>query len=98
MTAELVNDYTESPAESLGFSIFSNSKSTVLYYISIFENLWKQSDLYEKATDLYEQLKNTNETQIQFVKDTAHEIRNPIQSILGLARVIFLTKILMLVI
>ena len=92
MTAELVNDYTESPAESLGLSIFSNSKSTVLYYISIFENLWKQSDLYEKATDLYEQLKNPNETQIQFVKETAYEIRNPIQSILGLAQVMLSNK------
>ena len=92
MTAELVNDYTETPAESLGFSIFSNSKSTVLYYISIFENLWKQSDLYEKAEDLYEQLKNTNETQIQFIKETAHEIRNPIQSILGLAEVMLSNK------
>ena len=49
MTAELVNDYTEIPAESLGISTFSNSKSTVLYYISMFENLWKQSDIYEKS-------------------------------------------------
>ncbi len=87
MTAELVNDYTEIPAESLGLSTFSNSKSTVLYYISMFENLWKQSDLYKKAENLYEQLKKTNETQIQFIKETAHEIRNPIQSILGLAEV-----------
>jgi two-component system, OmpR family, sensor histidine kinase VicK len=52
MTAELVNDYTESPVESLGISTFSNSKSTVLYYTSMFENLWKQSDLYEKAENL----------------------------------------------
>jgi len=92
MTAELVNDYTESPAESLGLSTFSNSKSTVLYYISMFENLWKQSELYEKAENLYEQLKKTNETQIQFIKETAHEIRNPIQSILGLAEVMLSNK------
>ena len=78
MTAELVNDYTEIPAESLGLSTFSNSKSTVLYYISMFENLWKQSDLYEKTENLYQQLKNTNETHIQFIKETAHEIRSPI--------------------
>ncbi len=92
MNAELVNDYTESPAESLGLSTFSNSKSTVLYYISMFENLWKQSDLYEKAETLYEQLKNTNETQIQFINETAHEIRNPIQSILSLAEVMLSNK------
>jgi nitrogen-specific signal transduction histidine kinase len=92
MTAELVNDYTEIPAESLGLSTFSNSKSTVLYYISMFENLWKQSDLYEKTENLYQQLKNTNETQIQFIKETAHEIRNPIQTILGLAEVMLSNK------
>ena len=92
MTAELVNDYTEIPAESLGLSTFSNSKSTVLYYISMFENLWKQSDLYEKVTDLYGQLKKTNETQIQFIQETAHEIRTPIQSILGFSEVILSNK------
>jgi signal transduction histidine kinase len=92
MTAELANDYTEIPAESIGISTFSNSKSTVLYYISMFENLWKQSDLYEKAETLYEQLKTTNEKQIQFIKETAHEIRNPVQSILGLAEVLLSNK------
>jgi signal transduction histidine kinase len=92
MTAELVNDYTEISAESLGLSTFSNSKSTVLYYIAMFENLWKQSDLYEKTENLYQQLKNTNETQIQFIKETAHEIRNPIQTILGLAEVMLSKK------
>ncbi len=92
MAAELVNDYTEIPAESIGLSTFSNSKSTVLYYISLFEYLWEQSDLYEKAEDLYEQLKKTNELQIQFIKETAHEIRNPIQSILGLTEIMLSNK------
>ena len=75
MTAELVNDYTEISAESLGLSTFSNSKSTVLYYISMFENLWKQSDLYEKSENLYRQLKKTNETQMEFIQETAHEFK-----------------------
>ena len=92
MTAELANDYTEIPAESLGLSTFSNSKATVLYYISMFENLWKQSDLYEKTENLYEKVKKTNKTQIQFIKETAHEIRNPIQSILGIAEIMLSNK------
>ena len=92
MTAELVNDYTESSAESVGFSTFSNSKSTVLYYISMFENLWKQPDLYEKVEYLYGQLKNINESQIRFMQETAHEIGNPTQAILGLAEVMLSNK------
>ena len=39
MTAELVNDYTEIPTESLGLTTFSNSKATVLYYISYVREL-----------------------------------------------------------
>ena len=92
MTAELANDHTEISSEALGLSTFSNSKSTVLYYISMFENLWKQSDIYEKVEYLYNQLKNTNETQIQFIKETAHEIRSPLQSILGLAEIMLSNK------
>ena len=58
----------------------------------MFENLWKQSDLYEKAEYFYDQLKDTNESQIQFIQETAHEIQNPIQSILGLAEVMLSNK------
>jgi signal transduction histidine kinase len=53
----------------------------------MFENLWKQSDLYEKVQNMYLQLKTTKETQIQFIQVVAHEIANPTQTILGLADV-----------
>ena len=46
----------------------------------------------KRVENLYDQLKKTNETQIQFIQETAHEIRNPIQSILGLAEVILSNK------
>ena len=54
--------------------------------------MWKQSDLYEKVENLYDQLKKTNETQIQLIQETAHEIRTPIQSILGFAEVMLSNK------
>jgi signal transduction histidine kinase len=76
----------------MGLSTYSNSKSTVLYYVSIFENLWKQADIYKKADDLYHQLKETSQTQRQFINEAAHEIRNPIQPILGLAEVMLSNK------
>ena len=92
LTVELENDSVGDSIDAMGLSTYSNSKSTVLYYVSIFENLWKQADIYKKADDLYRQLKETSQTQRQFINEAAHEIRNPIQPILGLAEVMLSNK------
>ncbi len=92
MALELVNDDVDNSIEAMGLSTYSNSKSTVLYYVSIFESLWKQADIYKKAEELYDQLKYKNETQRQFLNIAAHELRNPIQPILGLAEVMLSNK------
>ena len=39
MAVELVNDNVDSSVDAMGLSTYSNSKSTVLYYVSIFESL-----------------------------------------------------------
>jgi signal transduction histidine kinase len=92
MSVELVNDNVDSSIDAMGLSTYSHSKSTVLYYVSIFESLWKQADIYKKAEDLYDQLRYKNETQRQFLNIAAHELRNPIQPILGLAEVMLSNK------
>ena len=92
MAVELVNDDVDNSIDAMGLSTYSNSKSTVLYYVSIFESLWKQADIYKKAEELYDQLKHKNETQRQFLNIAAHELRNPIQPILGLAEVMLSNK------
>jgi signal transduction histidine kinase len=56
----------------LGLATYSNSKATVLSYASIFETLWKQ-------TEMYEQLKTHDRMQKEFINIAAHELRNPIQ-------------------
>lgn len=56
----------------LGLATYSNSKATVLSYVSFFETLWKQ-------TDMYEQLKVHDRMQREFINIAAHELRNPIQ-------------------
>jgi two-component system, OmpR family, sensor histidine kinase VicK len=67
--------------EAIGLSTYSNSRPGVLSYVSIFENLWKQ-------TELYEQLKYQDMMQKEFINIAAHELKTPIQPILGLTEVL----------
>ena len=74
--------------KSMGFGTYSNKKATVLSYVSIFESLWKQSELYEKVSELCEQLKVHDKMQTEFINIAAHELRAPIQPIIGLAQIL----------
>ena len=53
-------------------------------YVAIFENLWKQSELYEQLMKAHEQLKMHDKMQQEFINVGAHELRTPIQPILGM--------------
>ena len=88
LVVELKDDEKESSYEAMGFGTYSNRKATVLSYVSIFESLWKQSELYEKLTELCEELKIRDKVQTEFIHIAAHELRNPIQPIMGLAEIL----------
>jgi two-component system, OmpR family, sensor histidine kinase VicK len=88
LSAELKSDSKETTLEAIGLATYSNSKPTVLSYVSIFENLWNQTELYEETRHLYQQLKSHNKMQQEFMDIAAHELRTPIQPILGLAQVL----------
>ena len=81
LVVELKDDSQESSASAIGLATYSNSKPTVLSYISIFESLWRLSELYEK-------LKIQDKMQKEFINIAAHELRTPIQPILGLSQVL----------
>ena len=81
LTMEIKDDSVETFDESIGLSVYSTSKAGVLSYVSIFENLWSQ-------TELYEQLKVHDRMQREFINVAAHELRTPIQPILGLSEVL----------
>jgi two-component system sensor histidine kinase VicK len=49
LTVELKDDSNEDPSEAMGLATFSNSESTVLAYVSIFENMWMQSELHPQG-------------------------------------------------
>ena len=44
----LKDDTEEDLKQAIGLTTYSNSKSTVLSYVSIFDTLWKQSELREE--------------------------------------------------
>ncbi len=48
LMVELKDNSKETFVEAVGSAIFSNSNSTVLSYVTMFDSLWKQSELYEK--------------------------------------------------
>jgi nitrogen-specific signal transduction histidine kinase len=88
LSAELKNDSKETSLEAIGLATYSNSKPTVLSYASIFESLWNQTELYEHIRYLYEQVKSHDKMKQEFIDIAAHELRTPIQPILGLAQVL----------
>jgi len=88
LSAELKDDSKETSLEAIGLATYSNSKATVLSYASIFESLWNQTELYEHTRYLYEQLKSHDKMKQEFMDIAAHELRTPIQPILGLAQLL----------
>jgi two-component system, OmpR family, sensor histidine kinase VicK len=78
---EKTDDSKENFVEAVGMATHSNSKPTVLSYISIFESLWKQ-------VDLYEQLKTHDKMQKEFINIASHEMKTPTQAIIGYADLI----------
>src|SRR5215216_5663838 len=79
---ELKDDSKETFHEAIGLSTYSNSKAGVLSYVSMFESLWKQTELYEK-------LKSHEKMQKEFINIAAHELRTPIVPILNLSELLY---------
>ena len=81
LVMEIRDDSKTTFDEAIGLSTYSNSKAGVLSYVGIFERLWKQAELYQK-------LKESEKLKDDFVNIAAHELRSPIQPILGLTQIL----------
>jgi two-component system, OmpR family, sensor histidine kinase VicK len=88
LVMELRDDSKTTFIEAIGLSTYSNSKAGVSSYVAIFENLWRQTELYAQLKEANEQLKVHDKMQREFIDIAAHELRTPIQPILGLTQVI----------
>ncbi|MFL6365151.1 MAG: sensor histidine kinase [Nitrososphaeraceae archaeon] len=81
LVTELIDNSKENFVEATGLATYSTSEPTIMSYTSIFQNFWKQ-------VELYEQLKIHDKMQKEFIDIAAHELRTPIQPILSLSGVL----------
>lgn len=84
---ELKDDTKDDSYEAMGLATYSNSKSTVLSFVTIFESIWKQSQLLDTLFKMQEELRTQKET-TQRLLDSIKDLRTPIGPILALAETI----------
>jgi signal transduction histidine kinase len=81
LKAEVREPEAETFSEAIGFCVYSNSKLSVNSFRSIFGLLWNQHTINEE-------LKRADKMQKQFINIAAHELRTPIQPILGMLKLL----------
>lgn len=81
LAVEVKDDTKETSIEAMGLATYSNSKATVMSYASIFESLWIH-------VELYQQLKEHEKMEKEFINIAAHELRTPMQPIIGLSELL----------
>lgn len=83
LTVELNDDSKQSFKGASGLSTYSTSKLTVSSYISIFDSLWDQTELYHNLRTANEKLVESEQLEREFINTAAHELRTPTQAITG---------------
>ncbi len=83
LIVELKNDKMQKFTEAIGSAIYSTSKPNIISFVTIFETLWKQTELYEKLKDADEikedfikKLQLADKAKDEFVNIAAHELKN----------------------
>jgi two-component system sensor histidine kinase VicK len=87
MRFELKEPKAEEFSDAIGFVIYSNSKASVESSKSFFELLWNERIQQENLKE-YEKLKEADKMKTEFINVAAHELRTPVQPILGLSEVL----------
>jgi len=87
MRFELKEPKAEEFSEAIEFVVFSNSKASIESSKSFFELLWNERIQQEKLKE-YEKLKEADKMKTEFINVAAHELRTPIQPIIGLGEVL----------
>jgi signal transduction histidine kinase len=78
LRAELKRPEAEEFSDAIGLVVYSNRRTTVDSFESVFELLWNERMLVEE-------LKKAHRMQKEFISIAAHELKTPIQAILGMS-------------
>jgi two-component system sensor histidine kinase VicK len=79
---ELKDDKQNSSYDAVGLSTYSISPTIISSYLAVFESFWRQAELFEK-------MKQVEILEKDFINIAAHELRNPIQPILGFSELLY---------
>jgi two-component system, OmpR family, sensor histidine kinase VicK len=83
LITEVKDDVKSKYTDAIGATICIEGKSTAISYATIFNGLWKQTEIYEKLEKSFETIQSHEKIQRDFINIAAHELRTPIQPILG---------------
>jgi hypothetical protein len=80
LSVEVKDDSKETANDmAIGLATYSNSRSTVLSYASMFEGFWKQAEIYEQLRESKIQLNNTRnelDEMKKYVNEALKEVHN----------------------
>jgi two-component system sensor histidine kinase VicK len=88
MSWELRDDTLDDPYLAGGIATYSNIKSIASSYATIFDNLWKITEFAENLRIANIKLEGNEKAMKEFINIAAHELRTPIQPLLGLSEVV----------
>jgi two-component system sensor histidine kinase VicK len=88
MSWELRDDTLDDPYLAGGVATYSNFKALASSYATIFDNLWKITELVENLRLANIKLEGNEKAMKEFINIAAHELRTPLQPILGLSEML----------
>jgi two-component system, OmpR family, sensor histidine kinase VicK len=88
MSWELRDDSLDDPYLAGGIATYSNVKALASSYAIIFDNLWKITELAENLRIANTKLESNEKAMREFINIAAHELRTPLQPILGLSEML----------
>jgi nitrogen-specific signal transduction histidine kinase len=88
MNWELKDDTLDNPYLAGGIATYSNIRALASSYAIIFDNLWKMTEILENLRIANFKLENSENAMKEFINVAAHELRTPLQPILGLSEML----------